>query len=75
MEGYLTLTEMAHALGLKNGAGLRRQVLRGAIRAELVGKTYLVPVEEVERYRAVHLGQRGKRTPAPGRKASADEDT
>ncbi len=68
----MTLTEAANALGLTSGEGLRRQVLRGALRAEKIGKTWVVSEAEVERYRQVHLGQRGKRTPAPGRKRTRE---
>jgi excisionase family DNA binding protein len=56
---YMTLTEMAAALGLKGTASIRRLILDGKIRAEKMGKTWLVPLSEVERYRVDHLGKRG----------------
>jgi excisionase family DNA binding protein len=60
VEGYMTLEEMARSLGLKNAESLRRQVLRGVIRAERVGqRTYVITDEEVERYRREHLGKQG----------------
>ncbi len=56
----MTLEEMARSLGLKNAESLRRQVLRGVIKAERVGnRTYVITDEEVERYRREHLGKRG----------------
>jgi len=58
MEGYMTLNEMAAALGLKNAESLRKAVRRGIIKTELI-----VTVEEVERYRREHLGKRGFRSP------------
>ncbi len=66
----MTLGEMAAELGLRSGDGLRRQVLRGALRAEKIGKTWVVTRDEMERYAREHLGQRGQRTPAPGRKSA-----
>lgn len=59
----MTLTEMAERLGYKSGDGLRWQIHRGALRAELIGKTYVVSEEEYERYVRENAGQRGKRKP------------
>lgn len=56
----MTLAQMAAALGLKDPAGLRRLCEAGAIRAEKIGKTWLVQEDEVERYRREHLGKRGR---------------
>jgi excisionase family DNA binding protein len=67
----MTITEAAEYLGLKSTSTLRMQIARGALAAELVGKTYIIKDEEVERYRKMHLHQQGKRTPAPGRKPKA----
>jgi excisionase family DNA binding protein len=55
----MTLTEMAHSLGLKDTAPLRRLCESGALRAEKKGKTWLVPLDEVERYRGERLGKPG----------------
>lgn len=51
----LTLAQAAELLG-RSPDTLRRQVQRGALKAQLVGKTYVVTPSEVERYRAEHLG-------------------
>jgi len=74
MEGYMTLQELADFLGLKSTGSLRVQIQRGALKAERVGqRTFLVTHEEAERYKAIHLGQKGKRVPAPGRKTHGGE--
>jgi excisionase family DNA binding protein len=54
--GMLTLAEAGERLGVA-GTTLRNQVRRGSLEATLVGKTYLVAPDEIERYRADHLGQ------------------
>ncbi len=64
----MTLAEAAEKLGLKSTSTLRMQIARGALQAEMIGKTYIVDEDEVERYRVTHFHQQGKRTPAPGRK-------
>ncbi len=75
MEGYMTLRELADFLGLKSTGSLRVQIARGALKAERVGeRTFLVTNEEAERYRDIHLGQKGKRIPAPGRKPNKEKD-
>jgi len=74
MEKMMSLSEMAERLGLQSGDGLRRQVLRGALQAQKIGKIWVVTEEEVERYRIEQLGQRGKRNPAPGRKTRPPND-
>ena len=56
----LTLAQAAEQLGLAPST-LRRQVHNGAIKATLIGKTWTVSPREVERYRAEHLGKRGRR--------------
>ncbi len=63
MKGYMTLTQMAAALGLKDTSSLRRAIQRGALVADLAGKTYVVRESEVERYRREHLGKRGFASP------------
>lgn len=56
----MTLQEMAVALGLKNAESLRKAVHKGIINAERVGnRTFIITLEEVERYRREHLGKRG----------------
>jgi len=56
----MTLEEMRIALGLKDSSGLRKAIERGKLTGELVGKTYIVPDGEVERYRIENLGKRGR---------------
>ncbi len=52
VEGYLTLEQLAEFLGVKSTGSLRVQIQRGAINAERIGKrTFLVSVEEAERYK------------------------
>jgi excisionase family DNA binding protein len=48
---YMTLVEMAEAIGVKSTTALRRLCEQGALRAEKKGKTWLVPIKEVERYK------------------------
>lgn len=52
----MTLAQAAEHLGLSPST-LRVQVRRGSLRAELIGKTYVVTPGEVERYRRDHMGQ------------------
>jgi excisionase family DNA binding protein len=59
----MTLTQMAAALGLKDTSSLRRAIQRGALTAEMAGKTYMVEEDEVEKYRREHLGKRGFASP------------
>ena len=49
---YLTLVEMAKVMGVKSTTALRRLCEKGTIQAEKKGKTWLVPIKEVERYKA-----------------------
>lgn len=70
----MTLQELADFLGLKSTGSLRVQIQRGALTAERVGqRTFLVTLDEANRYKNIHLGQKGKRTPAPGRKTTMPE--
>jgi excisionase family DNA binding protein len=55
----LTLAEAAARLGLSPST-LRHQAQAGRLRATLVGKTYVVSVREVERYRDEHQGRMGR---------------
>jgi excisionase family DNA binding protein len=72
VKGYMTLEEMAAALGLKNPSTLRMQIGRGVIAAERVGKrAWIVSDEEVERYRREHLGKRGNYDHKAARRKSA----
>jgi succinate dehydrogenase flavin-adding protein (antitoxin of CptAB toxin-antitoxin module) len=61
----MTLTQMAEKLELKSASGLRWQVHRGILHADLIGKTYVVSDEEYERYKREHAGK-------PGRKKKGD---
>ena len=55
----MTLAQAAARLGV--GADtLRHQVHNGRLQAILVGKTYLVDEDEVERYRRESLGRAGR---------------
>lgn len=65
----LTLAQAAERLGLSPDT-LRWQVRNGRLRAELVGKTYTVTEREVERYRAEHLGRRGRHARSPSARRS-----
>jgi len=56
----LTLAQAGALLGV-SPATLRSQVRNGRLRAKLIGKTYVVPPREVERYRAESLGRPGRR--------------
>lgn len=56
----MTLAEMAKKLGLKDTSTLRGMIALGRLKAEKVGKTYLVTDEEMERYRREHLGRQGR---------------
>jgi len=58
---YMTLAQMAEHLGLKDATPLRRLCESGKLRAEKMGKTWLVPNDEVERYKRESLGKRGRR--------------
>lgn len=55
----LTLAQAAAQLGLA-ASTLRVQVNKGKLKAELIGKTYVVTPAEVERYRRDHQGQIGR---------------
>jgi hypothetical protein len=39
---------------------LRKQVAKGRLTARLIGKTYVVTPDEIQRYRQASLGQQGK---------------
>jgi hypothetical protein len=60
MQDILTLAEAARELGLKSADGLRTQVHRGRLTARLIGKTWVITRDELERYRARSLGQVGR---------------
>ncbi len=66
MKGYLTLSEMAQRLGYKNGDGLRSQIRYGVLRAEKIGKTWVVTEEEYARYRDEHAGRPGPKPKLDG---------
>ena len=56
----LTLNQAAAVLGLEQST-LRRQIARGSLRARKVGPLWVVTVDELDRYRAEHLGRAGGR--------------
>ena len=59
----MTVTQAAEALGLST-AGIRRRIERGEMQATLVSpKLWLIPTEEVERWRAI-----GRRKPGPSKR-------
>ena len=60
MQDIFTLTEAARELGLKSADGLRTQVHRGRLQASLVGKTWVITRDELERYRERSIGQAGR---------------
>ena len=59
MEKLLTLAQAAVELGVA-ASTLRHQVAKGALRADLIGKTYVITPAELERYRRDHLGHIGR---------------
>ena len=60
----LTLSEAAAELGISS-ATLRHQVQLGRLTARLFGKTYVITVDELERYRASSLGRPGRPSHRP----------
>lgn len=59
MSKFITLAEAGEILG-RSPSTLRHQAQLGRLRAQLVGKTWIVDVREVERYRLESLGQAGR---------------
>ena len=55
----MTLTEAAALLELAPST-LRKSIARGALTATKKGRDWHVTPREVERYRAEHLGRRGR---------------
>lgn len=55
----LTVTEAAASLGVARST-LLHQIKNGAIKANRVGPLWVITEREVERYRAVSLGKRGR---------------
>jgi excisionase family DNA binding protein len=60
----LTLAQAGALLGV-SPATLRSQVRNGRLRATLVGKTWVVTPDEVERYRVESLGRPGRHAAPP----------
>lgn len=58
--GYITVSEAAQTLGV-SVVTIRQQIRRGTIRAVRLGREYLIEPSEVERYRRLHLGRRGRK--------------
>ena len=63
----LSLVDAGERLGV-SAHTLRRSVLRGTLQGVKIGKTWLVTVEEVERYERENKGKPGRK-----KKAGADE--
>jgi excisionase family DNA binding protein len=67
---YMTIAEAAAALGLSH-AGVLRRITRGDMRATKIGqRVHIIPVEEVERWRALGKLKPG---PRPGRTRAEGE--
>ena len=65
----LTVAQAADELGL-SPSGIRNAIMYGTITPVRVdGRTNMIARAEVERYRAEHLGQRGKRKQQPDQPA------
>lgn len=56
----MTLAAAAMLLGVTPST-LRQQASKGVLRTRRHGKIYVVDADEVERYRAEHLGRPGQR--------------
>lgn len=59
IDEILTLADAAAALGVAP-VTLRAAVARGILRARKFGNTWVTTTDEVERYRAEHLGRTGR---------------
>lgn len=59
IDEILTLAEAAKLLD-RSPETLRVQARAGQLRARLIGKTWVTTLDEVERYRAQHLGRVGR---------------
>jgi predicted transcriptional regulator len=59
-DAEMTLAEAGRLLG-RSPATLRNQARGGRLHARLIGKTYVVSLREVERYRVESLGRPGRR--------------
>jgi excisionase family DNA binding protein len=66
----ITLAEAAQRAGVA-ASTLRNQVKRGRLRARLIGKTWVVAEDEVERYRVTSKGKAGRPRKGDGTSASA----
>ncbi len=67
MEDYMTLSQLAARLGLRDTASLRRAIKSGYLAASLMGKTWIVEQGEAHRFE--------RERPRPGRPSSADVTT
>lgn len=56
----ITLAEAGKRTGLSPGT-LVIQARKGVLRAQKIGKTYLVTVEDLDRYMAEHAGKPGRK--------------
>ncbi len=71
MEGYKTLRQLAEKWR-RSQPTLRQQILSGVLKAEKVGRDWLVKDEDADEYERTRLGRRGfaspdhpRRKPAP----------
>lgn len=60
MEGYVTLPELARRAGMRSTGGLRTQIERGVLKAQKVGRDWLVREEDAQAYLDNHVGKRGR---------------
>jgi len=65
MDGYLTLSEAARALGIKNTSQLRKLIDAGGLKAQKAGTIWIVDEDEVVRYKSRRKMGRPRRRPAP----------
>ncbi len=57
MEGYVTLLQLAGRLGLETTGGLRVRVARGSLKAERIGRDWVVTEEEAEHFVREYSGK------------------
>ncbi len=59
----MTLSEAAAELNHKDSASLRMAINRGKLKAEMIGKTYIITREEFDRYKAQSAWKQGRPKP------------
>ena len=71
-QDLITVAAAAKELGL-TPSGIRNAIMYGTLTPVRVdGRTNMIPRAEVERYRAEHLGRRGRRKQRPARPAERE---